>query len=103
MNQPPPDRRRAPRRPVLRSAICHTDTGRVGDVVIVDLTAQGCCIQTNALALTAGLRVRLEPFQFDTLAGVVRWCDRGRAGIAFDRPLHPAVAEHLQETWAPGG
>lgn len=81
-------------------AFCRTATGRTGDVAIVDLTADGCCIFTKALPVSEGLRVRIRPDQFETLAGVVRWASRGYAGIEFDKPLYGAVADHLQRSWS---
>lgn len=82
------------------SATCRTATGRAGNVVITDLTAEGCCIFTMAVALSAGLKVRIQPANFQVLVGAVRWAGRGYAGIHFEKPLYGPVAEHLQKTFA---
>jgi hypothetical protein len=50
--------------------------------------------------VSEGLRVRIRPAEFESLAGVVRWASRGYAGIKFDRPLYTAVAEQLQRAWS---
>ncbi len=92
--------RKSERARVTISAICRTATGRSGDVVIVDLTAEGCRIFTKALALSPGLKVRIHPANFDVLPGVVRWISGGFAGIQFDKPLYGPVAEHLQKAFS---
>lgn len=83
-------------------AFCRTATGRQGDVEIIDLTAEGCRIFCMALPLSEGLRLRIRPDDFSSLAGVVRWTSRGFAGIAFDSPLYGPVAEHLQRQFNAG-
>ena len=88
--------RKSQRAPVTLSATCRTATGRSGDVVIVDLTAEGCRIFTRALGLSVGLQVRIRPANFEVIPGVVRWVAGGYAGIEFERPLYGPVAEHLQ-------
>jgi hypothetical protein len=100
MDQNGSRQRRAQRQPVTMSATCRTGTGRSGDVVITDLTADGCCIFTKAVALSAGLKVRIHPANFQVLPGVVRWSNRGYAGIEFDAPLYGPVAVHLQQAFA---
>lgn len=81
-------------------ARCRTATGRVGDVVITDLTSEGCCIFAKAVPLSSGLQVRITPANFQPLAGVVRWASRGYAGIQFEMPLYGPVAEHLQKAFS---
>lgn len=81
-------------------AVCRTATGRSGDVAIVDLTAEGCCIFTKGVPVGQGLRVRIQPAQFESFAGVVRWVAKGYAGVEFDKPLYGAVAHHLQKMWS---
>lgn len=94
------NQRRAPREPVVLAAMCRTATGRSGEVVIIDLTAEGCRIFLKALPLSEGLKLRIRPDNFESLPGVVRWVSRGYAGIQFDRPLYGAVAAHLQRAFA---
>jgi hypothetical protein len=90
------NQRRASRVSVIVPATCRTATGRRGDVVIVDLTAEGCRLFTKAVPMSTGLRLRIRPELFESLAGVVRWTSQGFAGIEFDKPLYTPVAEHLQ-------
>jgi hypothetical protein len=94
------NQRRGVRVGVTMAASCRTATGRQGDVVIVDLTADGCRIFTKALPLSEGLHLRIRPAQLESLPGIVRWVSRGYAGIEFDKPLYGPVAEHLQRMFA---
>jgi hypothetical protein len=62
---------------------------RVGEGQILDLTVPGCRLET-AVLLEAGQSVQLRiyldkqrPMRIDL--GVVRWADRGKAGIEFVR------------------
>jgi hypothetical protein len=96
------NQRRASRSPVVMPAVCRTDTGRQGEVTIVDLTAEGCRIFTKALPLSEGLKLRIRPRNFESLPGVVRWVRGGFAGIEFDKPLYGPVAEHLQSAFRGG-
>jgi hypothetical protein len=100
MNKNPANRRRVRRESVVMLAYCRTATGRDGDIAILDLTAEGCCINAQALRVNAGLRVRIRPAQFEVLTGVVRWVSHGYAGVEFDKPLYRPAAEHLQRIWA---
>jgi hypothetical protein len=93
------NQRRASRSPVVMPAVCRTDTGRQGDVTIVDLTAEGCRIFTKALPLSEGLKLRIRPLNFESLPGAVRWVRGGFAGIQFDKPLYGPVADHLQRVF----
>ena len=96
----PINQRRTLRAGVTITATCRTATGRHGDVVIVDLSETGCRVFAKALPLSAGLRLRIRPQQFESLAGVVCWVNQGFAGIDFDKPLYGPVAEHLQRVFA---
>jgi hypothetical protein len=93
------NQRRASREGVAIAANCRTATGRHGDVVIVDLSAMGCRIFAKSLPLSAGLRLRIRPENFESLAGAVCWVSQGFAGIEFEKPLYGPVAEHLQRSF----
>lgn len=62
---------------------------RVGEGQVLDMTVPGCLLET-AVLLEAGQSVQLRiyldkqrPMRIDL--GVVRWADRGKAGIEFVR------------------
>lgn len=100
MNRDPVNRRRARRESVVMLAYCRTATGRDGDVAILNLTAEGCCLNAQGVRVSTGLRVCIRPAQFEVLTGVVRWVSRSCAGIQFDKPLCGPAAEQLQRIWS---
>lgn len=60
-----------------------------------DLSCRGCRIVSHARFLTVGARITIRPAGMEGLIGTVRWSDVDSAGMEFDYPLHPAVADHL--------
>lgn len=72
-------------------------------------TALGSCIQGRLVNLTVDGCTFLDPsatfkpgdavwLQFETLLpwqSTVRWAEGGQVGVAFERPLHPAIADHI--------
>ena len=89
------DERRTRRLGLAMPARCRMLSGFTEDVVIRDISEGGCRVASAVLRLRAGDRVLLRPPGMEGLAGIVRWFDRGEAGIEFERPLHVAVVEHL--------
>ena len=89
------DERRNRRLGLAMPARCRMLSGFTEDVVIRDISEGGCRAAGAVLRLRAGDRVLLRPPGMEGLAGIVRWFDRGEAGIEFERPLHVAVVEHL--------
>ncbi|MBC2670672.1 PilZ domain-containing protein [Novosphingobium piscinae] len=81
-------------------ARCRMVSGFVEDVVIRDISAEGCRIMSLALNLRPGTRVVVRPAGMEGLCGTVRWSGHNEAGIEFERPLHPAVAEHMHRSFA---
>ena len=80
-------------------ARCRMLSGFTEDVVIRDISEGGCRVAGSCLRLRAGDRVLLRPPGMESLAGTVRWFERGEAGIAFERGLHVAVVEHLHRQY----
>jgi hypothetical protein len=63
-------------------------------VSVTDLSCGGCGIETELL-LNPDDRVWLKLPGFEAWPGKVVWAEDGRAGLAFDHPLHPAVVDHV--------
>ena len=87
------DRRRHARSPV------HIGAGlRGGDdrpscaITVVDLSTGGAGIEAG-IHLESGARVWLKLPGLQSWPARVMWSDGGRAGLAFDSALHPAVVE----------
>ena len=64
-------------------------------VQIRNITQYGCQILGNWVFLKQNTRIMLRPDGFESFASTVRWVLPEKAGIEFDRPLHPAVVDHL--------
>ena len=89
------DERRSKRLGLAMPARCRMLSGFAEDVVIRDISEGGCRVASAVLRLRAGDRILLRPPGLEGLAGMVRWFERGEAGIEFERPLYVAVVEHL--------
>jgi len=99
-----PDDSTEPRRSIRLSmampARCRSLGGFVDDVVIRDLSADGCRIVSHALTARPGMRIVLRPSSMEGLCGEVRWVRGHEAGIEFERPLYAPVVEHLHRQFA---
>jgi hypothetical protein len=93
------EERGARRLALAMPARCRMLSGFTEDVVIRDVSESGCRVAGHALHLRIGDRVLLRPPGMESLPGVVRWCERGEAGIEFERGLHVAVVEHLHRQY----
>lgn len=89
------DRRRAFRVPTTISAVAKTTRGSAHNVEIDDLTPDGCAVTAAGHPLQAGVTYGVKLQGLETLASTARWTAGEKAGLEFDRPLHPAVADHL--------
>lgn len=100
MNQQATDCRRSRRMALAMPARCRKLSGFVEDVVIRDISSEGCRIMGFALNVQPGTRVVIRPNGMEGLCGIVRWTGRNEAGVEFERALHPAVAEHMHRSYA---
>jgi hypothetical protein len=88
------DRRRHQRTPVYIGAGLREAKRPTSSVTVVDLSAQGCGIEIES-HVTVGARVWLKLPGLESWDARVAWCDDGRAGLEFTRPLHPAVVSRF--------
>ena len=88
-------RRRDQRHPMEVGAVVRTPQGLSLEGKMEDVSVNGCSLslQTGHLEVDRQVLIRLEGLE--SLIGIVRWMRTDLAGIEFDKPLHPAVAEHL--------
>jgi hypothetical protein len=100
MSETPNEKRRSKRGKVILPVLCRQQGGANQSVILSDISPHGCRIYGDAPTLHVGQRLTLQPNNLEGIAGEVRWVDGPRAGIAFTYPLHPAVAEHLQQVYA---
>lgn len=87
-------KRREDRNPLSIDVAARIERSRA-TLHLSDLSCRGCRIVTHARFLTVGTRVTIRPNGMEGLIGTVRWSDFETAGMEFDYPLHPAVADHL--------
>src|SRR5512139_1594342 len=91
----PPIPRKSERKPVTIAAHCRTQSGLRDMGRIVDLSAEGCCVVTNALFVKVGARVMIKPDGMEGISGCVRWIDGTKAGVSFDTPLYGPIVDHM--------
>ena len=84
------------------AAQCRTDSGLRDKGRILDLSPEGCCVETSELFVKVGARVVVRPDGLEGLPGIVRWIEGNKAGIEFERPLYPPVFEHLVKLHSSG-
>ena len=59
-------------------------------VTVTDLSSHGCGIEIDS-HVEPGARVWIRLPGLESWGARVAWARDGRAGLAFDRPMHPAV------------
>jgi hypothetical protein len=76
------------------SAKFKTALGRQS-VALSDLSITGCKMRAVHMSLAVGQKIVLRPEGMEGLTATVSWCSGQYAGVKFDHPLHPAIADHL--------
>ena len=87
--------RRAERLPVVIPARCRTRSGFAHRLVIRDISADGCRVDSMAITVHVGDPVVVTPASLEGLCGTVRWVSGNSAGIEFATPLYGPVVDHL--------
>ena len=82
------------RAPVRIAASLREPAKPSSPVTVTDLSARGCRILTRQ-RLAAGTIVWLRLPGLESWYATIVWATGAAAGLAFDRPFHPAVAEKL--------
>jgi hypothetical protein len=97
------ERRDAVRKPTEMRGTLESDRGSRMAVDIVDLSTAGFSAELghNAVLDSTGFEVNLGGLE--PLGAELRWAGRTDAGFRFERPLHPAVFDHLVERNKPRG
>lgn len=87
--------RAAMRYPVWITATCRTSLGRVADVILSNLSTDGCGLSIGEDMVRPGQVVSVKLPSLEPLHGVVCWVKGKQAGVKFERPLYGPVLEHL--------
>ncbi|HVM22659.1 MAG TPA: PilZ domain-containing protein [Sphingomicrobium sp.] len=84
---------RRERRPVSLRAFARGESGTGVEVLVLDLSYEGCGIETQA-AFGAGERLELSVLGLGVIQAVVRWCEDGKAGLVFEGDEAEAEAQY---------
>jgi len=88
--------RKSERLRVTLIAKCNALGGEDSEVVIVNFTHAGCCIELNGAAVQVGQSTLVRLETGDALIGTVRWARNGQAGLEFDVPISRQRVDYLR-------
>ncbi len=71
-------------------------TGGSIDLQVLDISAGGCMVDFHGSAARPGERVLVTLPGLSALPAELVWAEDGRAGIAFEAPLHETVLARLE-------
>lgn len=89
------DRRGSSRLPTSIAAVAQSTQGAVQRLEISDLSPEGCAVVVAGPPLVAGTVYGIKMEGLEGLVSTARWTAGQQAGLQFDRPLYPAIAEHI--------
>ena len=89
----PSDKRREARRDLKCEATVRLGFQRDLKVMIYNLSANGCLLKHRIEQLAIEDRIGVALPDFESFSGTVVWNSGHKAGVRFDRPLHPAVLD----------
>ncbi|MBC2665658.1 PilZ domain-containing protein [Novosphingobium flavum] len=92
--------RRSVRLTLALPARCRSLNGFAQEVVIRDISVEGCRLISHSLSISPQAKVVIRPTGLEGLCGTVRWICGHEAGIEFDSPLYLPVVEHLHNRFA---
>ncbi len=88
--------RRSERLRVTYFARCKKPAEAECDVVIVNVTPEGCCISLNGAVMQLDQHILIRLETGESLNGTVRWLRDGQAGILFEEFVDPKRLEYLR-------
>jgi len=74
---------------------CRSQSGSKANLLVLDISAGGCMVAYEGWKSEPGERVLATLHGLDARPSRLVWIEDGKAGIAFDEPLHPAVYDLL--------
>ncbi len=80
---------------VVRAKV-RAKTGGSIDLQVLDISAGGCMVDFHGSAARPGERVLVTLPGLSALPAELVWAEDGRAGIAFEAPLHETVLARLE-------
>ena len=88
--------RRSERLRVTFFARCKTPAEQQCDIVIVNVTPEGCCISLNGAHMSVDQHILIRLETGETLNGMVRWMRDGQAGVQFVEFIDRNRLEYLR-------
>ena len=95
MTEPVRTPRQSIRYPVWLTATCRTSLACASDVILSNISTDGCGVTAAEGLLRPGQQVVIRLQALEGLPGRVCWVQGKRAGVKFDRPLYGPVVEHI--------
>ena len=74
---------------------CRAKSGASADLQVLDISPGGCMVASKGWSADLGERVLTTVRGIGVQASHLVWIEDGRAGIAFEQPLHAAVYDYL--------
>lgn len=74
---------------------CRAQSGSIAELEVLDISAGGCMVEYVGWQADPGERVLTTVRGLGVEPSRLIWVEDGRAGIAFERPLHTAVYDYL--------
>lgn len=74
---------------------CRARSGMSADLAVLDISAGGCMAAATGWTARPGERVLATLPGLAAQPAELVWIEDGRAGIAFEQPLHEAVLDRL--------
>jgi len=95
------ERRGAPRFDTALGGHLVSSRGSRHKIEINDLSAGGFSMALGQQSFRDNVGYAVKFAGLETLGAELRWSARGDAGFRFDRPLHPAVVDHVVKAHPP--
>lgn len=83
----------------VNATIRDANRARIGGH-IVDISEWGCKVELFTGRARLGQLITIKLDGMESLSGCVKWIEHTTIGIELQRPLHPAVVDHLARTRA---
>lgn len=75
--------------------LCRAKSGSTADLQVLDISPGGCMVASTGWMAEIGERVLTTVRGIGVQTSHLVWMEDGRAGIAFEQPLHAAVYDYL--------
>jgi len=75
--------------------LCRAKSGSTADLQVLDISPGGCMVASAGWTAEPGERVLTTVRGIGVQPSNLVWMEDGRAGIAFEQPLHTAVYDYL--------